>query len=340
MPRDKGKKSKKGKKGGKKGGRDWLAPLTSRKKAKRETKAAAKLEFRPTERQIEAELRASEMRQREIPSWFSGPGGYLDKLGATQRASAAEYDKTRGDIGARQQQALSQDEVLRQRLESEERADAERRGVQYTGAPGAALAEASLARRDLANRGQDLTQLQGASQAAYLGDKARIGRGEQISQILKEQGRQRSLFGDQRELAERKGSFMTDFMRQLRGDEREAKLAEEEFGQEARESRKSRRGQRKLAKQYGKNKKKEQNRSLRNQLTVADVQAGNKAAEQKRSKKSQLRVGRQQRRSKKQSQQRSARNYPQQGGKKKGKKGKGRAPRRPSGGGYRGHPLR
>jgi len=275
-----GGKKKKGKKGG---GEDWFTKTLSKKGLRREVSAAAKLEFRPQERQIEAEQRASERRQKEIPAWFKG---YLDTVTGSRAATQAAYGAVGAEQGARTQKALAQDEALREKLVAEERADAAKRGVAYDPEAGESLAQASLARRNLSDAAQNLVGTQGASQYAYLTDQARIGKGEQLNQVLREQARARTLDVDLREFAQRKGEYKAAKRGELRGEEREYGLARQEFGSE----KAGRRTQKKVAKQYGKNKKREQKRSLSNQLSVIGAQSQAAKAKQRGSTRSQLKV--------------------------------------------------
>lgn len=327
MPKDRKKKGKK-----KKGGKDkepWFGPIPSRKKARKEAGLLAKLETREAGREIDAELRGSERRQAEIPAWFSGPDGYLARLGELQQRSAGYYQQVQADIANRRSQAHQQDEAQRSTIDEEERTNAALRGTQYTGQPGATLAQAMQARRDYSNTGQDLVGLTGANQMTWLNEQQRIGAGEQINQLLKEQARERALLGDRRSLARERGEIKASRLAELRQGEREYDLAQREFG----EGNKSRRTQKFLARKYASNKKKEQKRSFNNQSRLADKYAANKKAEQNRSKRNQLKVGKQQARNEKRDDARTRRRDKRvnSGGKKKGKK-KG-------GGGFKGRGI-
>lgn len=195
----------------------FLKPIRG-KRYRRELRAATRAQFRPIQRQVGGEIRASKAQSGRIRDYFKEYGKSLDPI--AQRTAQA-YGGAQQQIGQQSQASSQYAETLRQRLEGEARADAERRGVSYDPSGAQTNVAAQLARMNASNVLSGVIGAQGASQQAYLRDKQRIGEREKIEQLLREQARRRSFQADKREIAREKGAFRTDFRRQTRDTERD-----------------------------------------------------------------------------------------------------------------------
>lgn len=256
----------------------WAGYLSG-KKRKREFKSAARLQFKPIQKQVQGEIRASKTRQKkEIPSWFKA---YQDTIDKGRGETEAKYKAVQAQLSG-QTKASSDRATSRQReLQAQDVKDAAVRGTKADTTEAKRSADAASSRASAANTNYATVAGQGASQFSYLTDKKRIGEGEKINQLLKESARERSLRQDKQDVSREKRDFLTDLGRQLRGDERDFYIQNKAFA----EDRRGQKQQMKLAKQYGENKRREQKRSVRGQKKIAGIHAKNERADDKRAGK-------------------------------------------------------
>lgn len=248
------------------------------KQARRESRAASKLQFGDTRRQLKGEKRASRKREKEIADWFEH--GYQPAVQKAQSSTAGAYKTALENLAKQTEASSGQESADREALAKTEAADQATRGA-HADTSGSKLSGAAAAsRRNLADTFSALTGYQGAVQGGYLADKGRIGEGEKIRQLSGEAARGRSINADLRELAKSKGAFKTDYLRQARDAERQYNLERMAFEKPSA----SQKSQLKLARRYGKNKKREQQRSVANQLTVTQAQARAERADDRRSR--------------------------------------------------------
>lgn len=200
--------------GGRRGNRNPItAPLTPAE-LRRETRAATNLKFRPLERKIGADLRASHQRVGQIGDWWKE---YTDQVKQNQIDNAAAYQQAQAYDQQMMEAASTRDSANTQALDAEAKKSAELRGAE----PSTAAAEretAAQAQRNLAatNEAGALANA-GAAQYAYLGDKRRIGIGQSIKSRMDEQKRGRTIRQDRRDLARERGDYAATY----RGEERE-----------------------------------------------------------------------------------------------------------------------
>lgn len=200
--------------GGRRGARNPItAPLTPAE-LRRETRAATNLKFRPLERKVGADLRASHQRVSQIGDWWKE---YTDQVKQNQIDNAAAYQQAQTYDQQMMEAASTRDSANTQALDAEAKKSAELRGAE----PSTAAAEretAAQAQRNLAatNEAGALANA-GAAQYAYLGDKRRIGIGQSIKSRMDEQKRGRTIRQDRRDLARERGDYATTY----RGEERE-----------------------------------------------------------------------------------------------------------------------
>lgn len=192
------------------------APLTPRQ-LRKETRAATRQEYRPMQREIQGELRASNQRVGQVGDWWND---YLQQVSGIQADTQGAYNnaaaQTQGFIG----QSSALDSANTQRLQAEAAQSAALRGA--TPDTNAAQTEAaSQAQRNyLSSAYGSATAQRGANQYAYLGDQKRIGAGQKIASQTAEQKRGLSIRQDLRELAKSKGDFKTRYRADARASER------------------------------------------------------------------------------------------------------------------------
>ena len=212
MPQPKMKRKDR-KKGGRKQPFDVAAPIESKKQLKKEVKAAQDVQFSPTEYQLDAEMRASQMRSAEIPPWFTA---YQEAIQRAATNTATHNSNVAHGVEAYSTAAGEKDKAAREQLAVEGREDAARRGAVYNPANDELAQAASAARRMSAEQWGANLATQSNAQYAYLQDRARIGAGEMINQLNKEAARGRSIQADKREVAREKGTFGVDYRAKLR----------------------------------------------------------------------------------------------------------------------------
>lgn len=239
------------KKGGNKPAFNVTSPLT-RREYHREERAAERDALRPQARELKGEVRAERKQRSRIKDYFRQYGKGVEKSAAQ---TAAAY-----------QDALSKTT-----------SDAPPSLAGYT--PSAAGTQAAASRTDSAALMRGVTASQGATQAAYLADKKRIGKGEKVNQLLLSHARSRSLSSDKRDLAQSRKDFRTDY----RSRARETETAKIQNAQQLASTRRGQKATLRVAKQYGKNQAAHDAATLGNQLKVTHAQGKAKKREQRRS---------------------------------------------------------
>lgn len=251
----------------------FVEPLTG-KAYRQERRAAEREQFQPQARQLQGETRAEKEFRKRARDYFDN---YEEAVQAAQQSTTSAYSDALNKATAQSQQAQATDTALRAELEAAARQDAQLRGATYT--PSATSTQAASNRSDSAALMAGKIAAQGATQAAYLSDKQRIGEGEAANQLLRSQARSRSLNSDKRDLAKMRSAFRKDYRARARETERafyleNQSLADAQAGRDA---------QMDLARLYGRNERRSQQRSLDNQLTVTAAQDANERADDRRS---------------------------------------------------------
>lgn len=196
----------------------FARPLT-KKRFRREVKAARKLQFGPLKRQIRGERRASRQQEQRVKDFFKEFKGELTQ---SQQGTKRAFGQAEQQIGAQAQSAADFAEKLRQQREQERSAEAQRLGQSSVPRQGSDVAvQANLARLNAANILRGVTSAQGASQRAFFQRaKSTAGR-EKVEQRLREQARRRSFGADLRDIAKQEGALGTQLRGQARGQERD-----------------------------------------------------------------------------------------------------------------------
>lgn len=195
--------------GGKPGaGKNYLNEPLTPGRLQKETRAATNIAYRPTERAINAEKRASTARTKDLGNWWNE---YLSTVQGNQAATQAAYDKAGSQTQAFIGQTSALDNANTQKLDTQAQESAALRGQTAPTAPGERAAAAQAQRNYLGAAMGGATAARGANEFAYLGEQNRIGKGQSIASRVAEQKRTRSIESDKRELAKQRGEYATKF---------------------------------------------------------------------------------------------------------------------------------
>lgn len=195
--------------GGKPGaGKNYLNEPLTPGRLRQETRASTNLAYRPTERAINAEKRASVARTKDLGNWWNE---YLQTVQGNQAATQAAYDKAGTQTQAFIGQSSALDNANTQKLDTQATESAALRGQTAPTAPGERDAAAQAQRNYLSSAMGGTTAARGANEFAYLGEQGRIGKGQSIASRMVEQKRTRSIESDKRELAKQRGEYATKF---------------------------------------------------------------------------------------------------------------------------------
>lgn len=206
--------------------------LPGNKQLHEETTAATNLAYRPTERSIAAEKRASVQRTKNEGQWWNE---YLAQVAggqaATQGAYQAAAQQTQGIIGAQS----AADNAATSALNSEAAQAAAARGQSATAANAAtsSTANAAQATRNAAVGALGAkTAGQGANQYAYLGEQKRIGAGQRVQAMTTQAKKTASIEQDRTALRKERGEYATKTLGQKQAEAREIKLKKQAYALE------------------------------------------------------------------------------------------------------------
>lgn len=205
-----------------------------RKGLRRETRAATNLRYRPEERAISGELRASRQRVGQQGDWWNN---YLQTVNQGRAETAAAYDKAAATSQAQVAQASAIDTANTQKLNEEAAKSAATRGAETSSAPAERESAAQAQRNYLSAAQAGTTAQMGANQYAYLTDQKRIGEGQKIASRTEEQKRGLSLRQDLRDTRKERGEYAASKRGELRDKEREYVQQLKEFGLQKRQVR-------------------------------------------------------------------------------------------------------
>lgn len=207
---------------------DYLK-LPTNQQLHQQTTSATNMAYRPTERQIRANKRASALRTKNIGNWWNQ---YLQEVSgqqaATQAAYAAANQQTQGLIGA----AGQVDSANTARLNSEAAQSAALRGQDASLANQAATqtSNAALAQRNtaLGTMGAAMAA-RGANQFSYLADKSRVGKGQRASSMEAEAKRGAGMLADLANLRKERGDYATKYLGEKQKEARDYLLQRQAF---------------------------------------------------------------------------------------------------------------
>lgn len=203
-----GKASKQAKKQGNLPAQKYLSEPLTPQRLRKETRASTNLAYRPTERAINAEKRASQQRTKNVGTWWNE---YLATVQGSQADTAAAYANAATQGQAQINEASSQDNANTAKLSAEAAQSAATRGQTAPSQPAERGAAAQAQRNYLGAAFGSANAQRGANQGAYLADQKRIGAGQRVSSQIAEQKRTRSIESDKRELAKQRGDYASKF---------------------------------------------------------------------------------------------------------------------------------
>lgn len=203
--------------------------LPGNKQLHEETTAATNLAYRPTERSIDAQKRASQQRTKNEGNWWNE---YLATVGAGQAATQGAYQQaaqqTQGIINTAG--AVDSANTAAQNASAAQAAAA--RGQSATAANAATTSTANAAQ---ATRAASIGALgartagEGANQYAYLGEQKRIGAGQRVAAMTNQAKKTASIEGDRTALRKERGEYATKTLGQKQAEQREIKLKKQAF---------------------------------------------------------------------------------------------------------------
>jgi hypothetical protein len=188
--------------------REYLSGPLTLPRLRHETQAATNIAYRPTERAINAEKRASVQRTKDLGNWWNE---YLQTVQGNQAADQAAYGNAAAQGQAFVSQANAADNASTTKLDSQAAESAALRGQTPSTQPDERAAAAQSQRNYLSAAMGGATATQGANQFAYLGEQGRIGKGQSIASRMNEQKRTRSIESDKRELAKQRGEYAAKY---------------------------------------------------------------------------------------------------------------------------------
>jgi hypothetical protein len=233
-----GNQQKKGngpRRGGNRGGgqtRNYLKPPTDQS-INHEARAATNQKFRPLERSIAGDLRASNRRVGEQGDWWQN---YLNTVNQGQADTSAAYAQAGATNQAQMGQASAIDTANTQRLQGEAGKSAELRGAAPSTAPAEREAAMQGQRNYLANAQAGTLQAQGASERGYLNEQKRIGVGQSIASRQAEQRRGRSIRNDMTAARKERGEYGVTKRGELRDKAQERQIQKSAFGLDKRKA--------------------------------------------------------------------------------------------------------
>jgi len=206
--------------------------LPGNKQLHKETTAATNLAYRPTERSIGAEKRASVQRTKNEGTWWNE---YLAQVGAGQQATKGAYEAAAGQTQGIINTAGAVDSANTAGMNSEAAANAAARGQSATAANAATTGTANAAQ---ATRNAGIASLgartagQGANEFAYLGEQKRIGAGQRVNAMTNQAKKTASIEGDRTALRKERGEYAVKTLGQKQAEAREIKLKKQAFALE------------------------------------------------------------------------------------------------------------
>lgn len=194
---------------------------------RRETRSATNLKFRPLERAVAGDVRASDRRVKEQGDWWQN---YLDTVNQGRSETQAAYNQAGATNQAQIGQASAIDTANTAQLQAEANKSAELRGAAPSTAPAEREAAMQAQRNYLAAAQGGATARAGANQFGYLTDQKRIGGGQSIASRQAEQRRGRSIRKDMRDVRRERGDYATTKRGELRKEERDYQIQRGAFG--------------------------------------------------------------------------------------------------------------
>lgn len=209
-----------------------VTSLITPQRLRKETRAATNLAYRPVERQVKSNLRASAQRVGDVGDWWND---YLKQTQAQQADTQAAYNQAAAQTQGFVNQASALDNANTQRLNQMEAESAALRGTEASSQPAQTAAASQAQRNYLSAAYGGATANRGANQYAYLGEQRRIGGGQKIASQREEQKRGLSIRQDLTDLKRERGDYASKYRGELREKDRDYLIQKAAFPLKRRE---------------------------------------------------------------------------------------------------------
>lgn len=237
----------------------------------RETRAATNTKFRPLERAIGAEVRASKQRTRQEGDWWNN---YLEEVKGVQGQTQAAYDQAAATTQGFINQTGAIDAAQSDKLQAEANANAALRGAAPSTEAANREAAGSAQRQYLSAAYGGKNAAEGASQRSYLGQKQLIGLGQKIASRNEEERRTRGFEKDRRDTRGERGAYAATKRGEERDKAREYAIQQRAFPQKKAELAQQEResaADRRIAQQNANSSTRSSRASAKNAQTTAET---------------------------------------------------------------------
>ena len=193
-----------------------VKPL-SRKRMRKELKAAGNLKYGQELRDLKKERRVERATQKRNDGWYEE---YQQKLSGIQGASGKNYIQAGQQLADQSAAGAAANTARTAGLDAQRSADAGRYGALSAPAGNAAgAAAANQTSREGTQRG--VLANQGAANFDYLGGRREAAAGSQLASRIASRGRQQTLRQETRQTKNERQDFKVDLRRELRDAERQ-----------------------------------------------------------------------------------------------------------------------
>lgn len=225
-------------------------PLT-RKRFKKELRAATRSQFRPLNRELQKQTRINKLQAQNTSRWFNT---YQQQIGRMKQDSAASYGQAGQAMNNYAAAAGSRNAALMNELNAQNARNAQLYGQQANPAAANYALQSGAMNAQMGGDMAGAIQAQGANTNAYfggLGANAKLGRIEALSAL---RANRQQISQDKRDLIREKADFRNQYLADAREGERRFYLANKELrnsNQQAAKDRKLTRGENRKDRQQG-----------------------------------------------------------------------------------------
>ena len=210
--------------------RSIIAPITSPKQVRKEVGAAARLKYKPVQKDIRREKKISKRQSGNVKSWYKQ---HQKQLGNIRQQGIGAQNQFIDQVQESGAQSAAADRANRADTSAAEQRAASLYGSRAQTAPNAAAAEAANQRQNIIASNVGRMAAQGQTNANMLGaikGASRLGR----DQMLRDERNIRREAGkDLRDLKRERGDYKVQTRRDIRGEERDWNLQNKTLGSKA-----------------------------------------------------------------------------------------------------------
>lgn len=205
---------------------DYLK-VPGNKQVHKEATAATEQQYRPTERAISAERRASEKRTKDIGGWWNE---YLKEVGASQTQTDAANAAAAAQGQAYIASSSAADNANTSALDSQASASAAARGQTQSPAASERGAAAQAQRNYLSSALGGAAAARGANESAYFGKQRGIGKGQKATSQTAQAKTTQKIEKDRTELSKQRGQYATTKLGELQEKNRNYLIQKKAYG--------------------------------------------------------------------------------------------------------------